>query len=60
GAPMLLTWIANSQNGRMVGDYISTAFAGGKAFPIFALGTKPPAGQAFNELMYTAQGGLST
>lgn len=58
GAPMLLTWIAKSQNGRMVGDYFATAFAGGRAFPIFAVGTKPPAGQAFNEAMYTVQGGL--
>jgi hypothetical protein len=57
-APMLLTQIARSQNGRMVGDYFATAFAGGRAFPIFAVGTKPPAGQAFNEAMYTMQGGL--
>jgi hypothetical protein len=60
GAPMLLTWIAKSQNGRMVGDYFATAFAGGRAFPIFALGKKPPAGQAFDEAMYTVQGGLVT
>ena len=60
GAPMLLTWIAKSQNGRMVGDYFATAFAGGRAFPIFAVGMKPPAGQAFNEAMYTVQGGLPT
>lgn len=58
--PMLLTEIAKSQNGRMVGDYFATAFAGGRAFPIFAIGAKPPAGQAFNEAMYTVQGGLKT
>jgi hypothetical protein len=57
--PMLLTWLANSQNGRMVGDYFATAFAGGRAFPIFAVGHKPPAGSAFDEAMYTVNGGLA-
>jgi hypothetical protein len=57
--PMRLTWIANSQNGRMVGDYFATAFSGGKAFPIFAVGKKPPAGHAFDEAMYTVTGGVT-
>jgi hypothetical protein len=57
--PMLLTWLAQSQNGRMVGDYFATAFSGGKAFPIFAVGKSPHAGEAFNEAMYTERGGVS-
>ena len=28
-------------NGVMVGDYISTSFAGGHAVPVFALGFQP-------------------
>ena len=36
---MSLTWIANTNQGRMVGDYISTSFTGdGKAHPVFAIG----------------------
>jgi hypothetical protein len=56
--PMMLTWLANTNQGRMVGDYISTSFAGnGKAFPVFAV-AKRNKGQKFNEAMYTFKGGL--
>jgi hypothetical protein len=35
--PMTLSWIANTDQGRMVGDYISTSFTGeGKAHPVFS------------------------
>jgi len=35
--PMKVTWIANTNQGRMVGDYISTSFTGdGKAHPVFS------------------------
>jgi hypothetical protein len=47
-APMNLSWIANTSQGRMVGDYISTSFAGGYAFPVFAI-AKPPTGGVFSE-----------
>ncbi len=57
--PMLLTWLAASQNGRMVGDYFATAFSGGKAFPIFAVGKKPAPSLAFDEAIYTVRGGLT-
>jgi hypothetical protein len=57
--PMSLSWIAKSQNGRMVGDYFATAFSGGKAFPIFAVGKKPAAGHKFDEAMYTVNGGVT-
>ena len=47
--PMLLAWIANTDQGRMVGDYMSTSFTGdGKAHPVFAM-AKPPTGSVFSE-----------
>jgi BNR/Asp-box repeat len=46
--PMSLSWIANTGGGRMVGDYISTSFAGGYAFPVFVI-AKPPTGSVFSE-----------
>ena len=47
--PMSLSWIANTNQGRMVGDYMSTSFtADGKAHPVFAL-AKAPTGSVFSE-----------
>jgi hypothetical protein len=34
---MDLSWIAETSQGRMVGDYISTSFAGGSAHPVYAI-----------------------
>ena len=57
--PMMLTWLANTNQGRMVGDYMSTSFAAnGNAFPVFAVAKKNK-GTKFNEAMYTFRGGLS-
>ena len=53
--PMKLTWLPNSQNGLMVGDYIGTAFSNGIAHGVFAL-AGANSGSTFNEAMYTAQG----
>src|SRR4051794_1638405 len=51
--PMSLTDIANTSQGRMTGDYISTSFnAGGKAVPVFAIGNPHTAAQPFDEAMY--------
>ncbi len=51
---MSLSWIANTNQGRMVGDYMSTSFTGdGKAHPVFAL-AKPPTGAVFSERLATA------
>jgi hypothetical protein len=56
--PMNPTWLANTNQGRMVGDYISTSIVGnGKAFSVFAVAKKNK-GQKFNEAMYTEKGGL--
>lgn len=53
--PMNLTWLPNSQNGLMVGDYIATAFTNGVPHGVFAVAAKK-SGALFNEAMYTAQG----
>jgi hypothetical protein len=34
-------WAARSQGGRMIGDYLSTSFAGSRVVPVFALATSP-------------------
>jgi len=46
-------WVA-SAGGAMVGDYISTSFAGGKAVPVFALGFKPRGGRLHESMFATA------
>ena len=43
--PVSLTWIASTNQGVMVGDYMSTSFAGGKA----------KTGGTFDERMYSAR-----
>jgi hypothetical protein len=49
--PMTLDQIAQTSQGPMVGDYISTSFSGGLATTVFAVG-KPPTTAAFDEAMY--------
>jgi hypothetical protein len=51
---MSLSQIADSTQGRMVGDYLSTSVIGGKAVSVFAVGKAPTNGQAFDEALYTA------
>jgi len=59
-AAMPLSWLPNSQNGLMVGDYIATAFVNGVPHGVFAVaqnttvsfGSSP----TFNEDTYTATG----
>jgi hypothetical protein len=53
--PMSLSWLPNSQNGLMVGDYIATAFSDGVPHGVFAV-ARAKAGATYNEAMYTAQG----
>jgi hypothetical protein len=56
--PMRTSWIANTSQGRMVGDYMSTSYVnGGVSFGIFAVG-KQNTGAVFNEAMYTTNMGL--
>jgi hypothetical protein len=49
--PMLLSDIAQTSQGPMVGDYISTSIAGGMATTVFAVGL-PHSGSTFDEAMY--------
>jgi hypothetical protein len=45
GGPMKVPWIARTDSGYMVGDYISTSFTGdGKAHPVFSLAKAPDSG----------------
>jgi len=53
--PMQLTWLPNSQNGLMVGDYIATAFTNGTPYGVFAVASAK-SGSKFDEPMFTAQG----
>jgi hypothetical protein len=53
--PMKLSWLPNSQNGLMVGDYIATVFNNGVPHGVFAVAAAN-SGSTFNEAMYTAQG----
>jgi hypothetical protein len=55
--PISLSWIADTSQGRMVGDYISTSIIGGRAWPVIASATAP-SGSTFNEAMYVPTGGL--
>jgi hypothetical protein len=42
--PMQLTWLALAE-GRMVGDYFATAYAGDRVVPVFALAIAPTGAQ---------------
>lgn len=65
--PMTLSWLANTTQGRMVGDYISTSFnSSGTAFPVFADASAPTGGTSCgstgvtcNEGMFTVATGLT-
>jgi hypothetical protein len=55
--PMTLSWIADTTQGRMVGDYISTSIVGGRAWPTIAV-ANAPSGGTFDEAMDVPTGGL--
>ena len=50
--PMALSEIANTSQGPMVGDYMSTSFSGSKATTVFAVGHEATTA-AFDEAMYS-------
>jgi hypothetical protein len=56
--PFPVTWTADTSQGRMVGDYISTSWIGGRAFGAFAV-ADPPAGSVFDEATYVPTGGVA-
>jgi hypothetical protein len=65
--PMTMSWLPNTTQGRMVGDYISTSYAGGTAHPVFAVANVPTAGGAdcatatpnCDQALYTPSVGLA-
>jgi hypothetical protein len=50
--PMALNQIAQTSQGPMTGDYISTSFSGGRAVTMFPVGRGNPSTGAFDEAMY--------
>jgi hypothetical protein len=50
--PMSLDDIAQTSQGPMVGDYISTSFSGGRASTVFPVGLPMPAPGVYDEAMY--------
>jgi hypothetical protein len=56
--PMSLTWLPNTSQGYMVGDYISTSFSDATAYPAFAVAFAPSGG-LFDEANFTVSGGLT-
>jgi hypothetical protein len=60
--PMTLSWLANTSQGRMVGDYISTSYGSDSpthlAHGAFVV-ANAPSGSVFDEAMYTTSSGLA-
>jgi hypothetical protein len=56
--PMTLSWLPNTSQGRMFGDYISTSvLPSGTAFPVFPVALAPN-GSTFRMSMYAPRTGL--
>ena len=59
--PMTLSWLANTTQGRMVGDYMSTSFNGSAvAFPVFADASVPTGGTSCGSTGVTCHEGMFT
>jgi hypothetical protein len=56
--PMSLSWLANTSQGVMVGDYFSTSFVGGVAYPALVVASAP-SGAVFDEALFTVSGGIA-
>jgi hypothetical protein len=56
--PITLTWLPNTSQGYMVGDYISTSILNGRAYPVFAHANAPLSNGTLQEYMVTPTGGL--
>jgi len=57
--PMTLSWLPNTSQGRMFGDYISTSIlAGGNAYAVIPVASAP-SGSVFNMPMVVPTGGLA-
>jgi len=51
--PMSLSWLPDTSQGAMVGDYISPSFANGTAHPVFAV-ARPPVGAVLDQATFMA------
>jgi len=56
--PFAVSLTPNTTQGRMVGDYISTSWVGGKAVGAFAV-AKTPSGSAFDQAIYVPATGFT-
>jgi hypothetical protein len=56
--PMTVSWLPNTFAGFMVGDYMSTVFSGGKAFPIFTV-ARANSGTTFDQAIFTTATGFA-
>jgi hypothetical protein len=56
--PFAVSLVPNTSQGRMVGDYISTSWSGGRAFGPTAVARTPAAGFAFGLALEVTPGGL--
>lgn len=54
--PLRLAWLPETTLGYMVGDYISTSFLGGRAYPVIAIAKMPT--MRFREAMFVPANGL--
>jgi hypothetical protein len=57
--PFSVSLTPNTSQGRMVGDYISTSWLGGKAYGAFPVALAPSGGFAFDQALYVPAGGLT-
>jgi hypothetical protein len=51
--PYSTSWLPRAEGGRMVGDYFSVSFAGGRVVPVYALAA-PPLGGRLREAIFAA------
>jgi hypothetical protein len=56
--PFDVAWTPDTSQGRMVGDYISTSWVGGKAFGAFAVATAPVS-SVFDQKIYVPTSGVT-
>jgi hypothetical protein len=56
--PMSITWLANTDLGRDIGDYTSACYVSGKAFGVFAV-AHANSGTVFDQAIYTTTEPLS-
>jgi hypothetical protein len=52
---MPLAWMPNTSSGRMLGDYISVDYSGGRPLVVWVLAT-PPVGGQFRQAVYATRG----